>query len=397
MKTISVCEVCGSGNLRSALDLGHQPMCDDLVPIGSTIEPKKYKLEILGCETCFTFHQKYQIDKSLLFPSTYHYRARFTQDVLMGMRDLVDNVEQHVGNLKDLQVLDIGCNDGSLLKFFKHKGAKTFGIEPTNAFHDAVANIDDGLNLYFGDDAVDAYLANYRKPDIITFTNVFAHIENLTELLAQLKRLMHDKTLLVIENHYLGAVSKLSQFDTFYHEHPRTYSINSFRFIASALDRKIEHVSFPERYNGNIRIMLGNGGQCSLDWLNERQDYERLFRIQHDIEYFKPLLSDKLFSLVGKYGTLPAKAFPGRACISVNFFGINENIVDATYERTGSPKIGHYVPGTKIEIRDEKEFFDERVNSPILINFAWHISAEIQRYVRKHGFKGDLVDAWLPR
>ena len=68
----------------------------------------------------------------------------------------------------------------------------------------------------------------FKRIDIITFTNVFAHIENLGELISNIRKLINKDTILVIENHYLGSIIEKKQFDTFYHEHPRTYSFTSF-------------------------------------------------------------------------------------------------------------------------------------------------------------------------
>ena len=82
-------------------------------------------------------NQKFQIKKEILFPSNYHYRARFTKDVLNGMNDLVKDCEKFLNTLQNLKVLDVGCNDGSLLNFFKEKGSLTFGVEPTKASMDA--------------------------------------------------------------------------------------------------------------------------------------------------------------------------------------------------------------------------------------------------------------------
>ena len=65
-----------------------------------------------------TAYQKYNIEKKTLFPKEYHYRSANTNDVLLGMKDLVKNVEMIKGNLKNRIVLDVGCNDGSLLDYF---------------------------------------------------------------------------------------------------------------------------------------------------------------------------------------------------------------------------------------------------------------------------------------
>ena len=131
---INSCEICGNKNLNKVLDLGLHPLCDDLVEIGDERECKEYPIEILFCNLCNSAHQRFQVPKKDLFPKTYHYRSRFTADVLAGMSNLVDEVEIKVGSLVNKKVLDIGCNDGSLLNFFQKKGAKTIGIEPTGAY-----------------------------------------------------------------------------------------------------------------------------------------------------------------------------------------------------------------------------------------------------------------------
>src|SRR3990172_9381614 len=86
---IDKCEVCGNTVLESVLDLGLHPMCDDLVPVGDTRVCREYTIEILFCLTFHTAHQRFQFPKHYLFPATYHYRSRFTADVLTGMKMLV--------------------------------------------------------------------------------------------------------------------------------------------------------------------------------------------------------------------------------------------------------------------------------------------------------------------
>lgn len=390
-KTISKCEVCDAPSLIPVLDLGAQPMCDDLVPIGDSRVPEKYPLRLIACTRCLTIHQSVQVDKTILFPQSYHYRAALTQDVINGMRNLVDFVQGSGVSLSGLRVLDVGCNDGSLLSIFRERGAITAGIEPTGAAKDATRNAEWIYHGYFDEDAVTQYLKNFPPPDIITFTNVFAHIEDLNGLIGNLKRLMGTGTKLVIENHYLGAVVARQQFDTFYHEHPRTYSFRSFQYIAKKLQRVIEHVEFPARYNGNIRVTIGSGKEAQPENLDEEKYIDGVRDMQKIISIARERIHARLRPLVDQYGPLPAKAFPGRAAILMHSLGIDENLIDVTYERSASPKIGHYIPGTRIEIRDEAEFFSKRIESPVLVNLAWHIQSEIAGYMRDRGFVGQLI------
>jgi len=393
---IKSCEVCGSEDLTLALDLGCQPLCDDLIPIGSSKVNNTYPIEIVGCQNCFTFHQGHTVSRELLFPRSYHYRAGLTKDVIDGMQDFVKTVSAYVGGLHDKRVLDIGCNDGSLLSGFKRAGAITCGVEPTDAALDAQARSLDWIHQgYFDQSTVEIYQSLFPNPDIITFTNVFAHINDLAALIDNVKALMGPATKLVIENHYMGSVSRLKQFDTFYHEHPRTYSARSFSFIAQRLDCQVESISFPKRYNGNIRVIIGKGGAEPVQMPDEQADFDALCGLQDYIIEQSGRVNEELKHLSDKYGPLPAKAFPGRAAININLFKIDDAIIDCIYEQPASPKIGHYVPGTKIEIRSEDEFFNNRMKSPIIINLAWHIHSEIESYLRDNGYAGNIHKAWI--
>ena len=76
---------------------------------------------------------------------------------------------------------------------------------------------------------------------------------------------MSNSTILVIENHYLGEVINKTQFDTFYHEHPRTYSLNSFDFISKKLQSNLFKFQFPKRYGGNIRVFISKSFKKNSD------------------------------------------------------------------------------------------------------------------------------------
>jgi SAM-dependent methyltransferase len=315
---IHSCEVCGSSALEPVLDLGRHPMCDDLVEVGSDRVCSEYPIEILYCAKCVTAHQRFQVPKRELFPKAYHYRSRFTADVLNGMSALVDATEQRLGTLQGKLVLDVGCNDGSLLDFFRKKGARTIGIEPTDAYRDGFGHGHELINGFFSPDTAHDIRTKHGQPDVITFTNVFAHIENLPEVLEALRILMSPATMLVIENHYLGAVLARHQFDTFYHEHPRTYSLTSFQTIARSLGAELSGVDFPSRYGGNIRVFMGapkaaeSSDAASLTQvLREEQGYgPRLRAMRAEVESWKRDMRARIGSLVTRHGRIPGKAFP---------------------------------------------------------------------------------------
>tara|TARA_R110002072_G_scaffold218213_1_gene375894 strand:- start:10788 stop:11987 length:1200 start_codon:yes stop_codon:yes gene_type:complete len=390
------CEVCNSANMEEVLNLGLHPLCDDLINIEKKSTSKLYPIEILLCRECLTSHQKYQVDKHELFPKTYHYRSRLTNDVLLGMDNLVGSVETYKGSLNSLNVLDIGCNDGSLLDKFYNKGAKTIGIEPTGAHEDADKR-HIIINDYFNELVAESVIKQFGKIDVITFTNVFAHIEDLPSLLTSLEILMNDETVIVIENHYLGAILEKNQFDTFYHEHPRTYSLKSFVNISKSINCNILDLDFPKRYGGNIRVMLGranpNGDVQNLideTLKTEESFYDKFIEMNKFIEIWKLDKKKQIKKLVEKHGRLKAKAFPGRAAILIKLLNLSNNEIEAVYEKPGSPKINNFVPGTRIPIRPDSDL--NLKDLEIILNFAWHISKEIRDYLSSDGFNGEVID-----
>ena len=395
---ITTCEVCGNDQLASVLNLGSHPLCDDLIPVGDARVCQEYPIEILFCEPCATAHQRFQVPKRELFPATYHYRSRFTADVLNGMKELVDACEQRVDSLQNKKVLDIGCNDGSLLNFFKAKGCVTLGIEPTGASLDARKNGHVVYHTFLSTAVAEEIIKEHGKPDIITFTNVFAHIENLPEVVQALQLLSSPQTMIVIENHYLGAVLDRSQFDTFYHEHPRSYSYTSFLHIAKSIGTTIQSVEFPSRYGGNIRVFMGGRSAAEHSQQHEQillaeKDFSRKFAdLRMNIDKWLAKKGDFIQGLRNRHEKICGKAFPGRAAILIKMLGIDEAVVSSVFEKPGSMKIGHYIPGTRIPILSDDTLFASDKKDDNILNFSWHITAEIKSYLSANGVHGQVID-----
>ena len=395
-KIIQKCQIC-KNKLTKFIDLERQPLCDDLKK-----RPNKnifYRLKVNYCTKCLTAFQKFNINKKKLFPKNYHYRPANTQDVLDGMKDLVVKTEKMVGSLKNKKVLDIGCNDGSLLDIFKKFGSKTYGIEPTDAAKEAIKKKHKVFNNYFDIKIAKKLTKKSEYFDVITFTNVFAHIEDFKDLLKSLKKLIGPATILVIENHYFAEVLRKNQFDTFYHEHPRTYSLNSFYHISKLLNMHINNFDFVKRYNGNIRVFFSNYQDKKIlkrlnkSLKNEKKITKLIKSFQKKIDKWKNKKRKELIDLAKLHGPMPAKAFPGRASILINLLKIDNSIISNVFEKNSSLKINKFVPGTNIKIVKEKKFSKNYQNKKILINLAWHISKEIRFYFKKNlKFNNKVVD-----
>ncbi len=392
-KIIKKCQICKK-KPNKLFSLGRHPLCDDLIKIKSKKKNNTYPIDLIFCSNCLIVYQKYQIKNQILFPKKYHYRGRFTKDVVDGQKSLVNSIIRKYGILKNKKILDIGCNDGTLLNLFKNKKAITYGVEPTNAFKEANPN-HKIINRFFDYNTAKLIKKKIKKIDFITFTNVFAHINNLDETIKGLKILISDNTKIIIENHYLGSVIKKKQIDTFYHEHPRTYSLKSLHNISKKLDLNIEHFEFPKRYGGNVRVFIGKDKifkSYNNIFKKEKMFFKNLKNIKQNLKKWKLKKKEQFKKLNNKFGPLPAKAFPGRAAILIKLLNLDENNIFASYEKPNSKKIGYYIPGTKIPILNDKNL-KKNINKDIpIINLAWHISIEISEYLKKQNINNKTIN-----
>ena len=273
--------------------------------------------------------------------------------------------------------------------FLKKKGCKTLGVEPTGAAKECKHKV---INKFF-DKKVALQIKNSNfVPDIITFTNVFAHIENLNNLIDNLKLIISPKTILVVENHYLGSILKYGQFDTFYHEHPRTYSVKSFKYIAKMSNMKLFAVQFVSRYGGNIRAYFGNN-ILKKNIIKKEKNFEGSFKkMKKDMMLWKKTTKKFIVNHVKKNGKFIAKAFPGRAAILIKLLDLNETHISSVYEIKGSIKVNHYVPGTRIPILPESKLYKNKDLTQPVLNLAWHLPKEVRQNLLKNNYKGKVID-----
>src|SRR2546426_204153 len=177
---LTMCQVCNSRDLELALALGHQAPCHALLSVEQLHQPEAtYPLNMIRCRACGLMQLDYIIDGREVYYPDYPYRSGITKELADHHHRLSTDVVKRFDVSKDSLVVDIGSNDGTLLRGFQRQGMRVLGVEPTNIARIAVAEGIDTVQGFFTERLGREIAGQYGTAKIVTATNVFAHMAEL--------------------------------------------------------------------------------------------------------------------------------------------------------------------------------------------------------------------------
>ena len=395
---VKKCQISGSTNLKSIMFLGYLPPVNKLNPIGQRPkEQPSYPAELLYCPDSQLVQLGLIVDTKILFPPEYPYTSSTTKVLRDNFKQLYDEViHLYSLNENDL-VIDIGSNDGNLLSNFKDNH-RVLGITPEDIGNLAIENGIPTIIDYFTKSVAEQVLSDHGRAKIITATNVFAHIENVNEIVRLILKLLEEDGIFISESHYLLSLVETLQYDTIYHEHLRYYSLTSLKYLFDRHGLDIIHAKRIPTHGGSIRVYAARKGVYPVRDSVEKilkEEKGKILSIESLIEFKnKVILSKlKLYSLLMKIKEKGESIYgisaPSRASTLINYVGLDDGIIDCVLEIQGSYKIGNYIPGTIIPILKESKLFEEQPEYAII--FSWHIADELMPKLRQKGYKGKFI------
>lgn len=246
---LSSCLCCGNTELIPYLNLGYQPPPNAFHLPGEE-PPPAFPLEICVCNYCWHSQVMYAVDPSILF-SNYTYRTGVSSTLdahyAKLSEDVINSLESSTTCGIKLSVLDIGCNDGTLLKHFKLRGLRTIGVDPCIIESEY---IDIKVKGYWekGLSLVD------KNIPIITATNVLAHNTNPKDFIKACYVYLADYGVAVFEFPYAKSLLLNCEFDTMYHEHYSYFLVMSIIKLFNNTGLYIKNVQLPSVHGGSIRL-----------------------------------------------------------------------------------------------------------------------------------------------
>lgn len=220
---LNSCLACGSTDLALKLDLTPQALANNYIPNIGDAEPV-FPLAVNMCRHCYHLQLTHAVDPALIY-THYLYVSGTSKTGRDHFKWFADFTKEYAGSDADT-VLDIGCNDGTQLDYYKQLGFDTYGIDPAENLYPTSSKNHTIVCNFFNDQTADNFLAQYGKVDIVVAQNSFAHNPAPLEYLLSLKKLMRPSSLFFIQTSQADMVLN-NEFDTIYHEHVNFYNINS--------------------------------------------------------------------------------------------------------------------------------------------------------------------------
>ena len=352
------CRVCNSDELQPYLHLGLSPLANNLLQKKDD-EYDEYPLEIMFCKKCFNSQLSVAVPSSKMF-NEYLYLSSTSESFRNHFEYFAQKLKKEFNLKKSSTVVDIGSNDGIFLKPLIDLKVNAIGIEPAKNLS-KLAN-KKGLktiNSYFNNKVTNEILNTYGSVDIVTAFNVFAHADDLKGILDNVDKVLKRNGAFVFEVQYLLNTLKDLTFDNIYHEHFNYWCLLSLQNLFQNTNLTIYKIEKVDTHGGSIRVYASKDKAKKIhksvkEFTNIEinyglTDYKTYEKFGKKVEKVKSNSLIKINKIINNGENIIGFAAPAKATTVLNYFGINENIIEFTLE-DNELKHEKYIPGTGIKI-----------------------------------------------
>ncbi len=386
------CRSCGSSELEPVIDLGTQPLANNLMRQEDLAKPEpKFPLEVWVCRDCWLMQITHIVPPVTLF-SDYVYFSSFSDHMLRHSREAALRYIQDKPLNAGSFVIEVASNDGYLLKNFVQAGVPCLGFEPAaNIAEVARANGVDTHCEFFGEQSATALKGQRGAADLILGNNVFAHAPDTNDFVAGLQALLKPDGWVVLEFPYGVEMIDKVEFDTIYHEHVFYFTLTPLIPLFARHGMDIFHVERLPIHGGSLRVFACHRGAEPVrdsvrSALAEESEHgvaslgyyqrfsERAQKVKADMIQF---LADQRSAgkRVAAYGA------SAKGSTLLNYVGEAAKSIEFIADRS-TYKQGRLSPGVHVPIVPAEELAARAPDFALLLvwNFADEVMAQQQAY-----------------
>tara|TARA_B100000945_G_C20420042_1_gene617441 strand:+ start:1930 stop:3198 length:1269 start_codon:yes stop_codon:yes gene_type:complete len=403
-KRIYSCRLCKSKNIVTFFDLGNQPLANRLKKSFKERETK-FPLRLFFCKSCRTSQLTHNINSKILF-SKYLWQTSTSNTAKKFSDTFCSEILKRI-KIKRLKVLEIASNDGTFLIPFKKRKHSVLGIDPAkNISRLANKKGIKTLSLFFKKGISKKILRNQNKFHVVFARNVIAHVENIHEVVDEIKKVINNDGLAAIEFHYSKHIIQGLQYDSIYHEHLFYFSLNSIKhffekkglFLFDVFNSPISGGAIVALFSKNKKSVSQNAKKMlnleKKNKINSFNTWKKFSKLSK--KHSKKL--NKILAELSKKNKIVGYGASARSSTLLNYSNLNHKNILFILDKNKLKK-NKFTAGSNIKILDFDVFKSKlkRINNKIkgynfvILILAWNFSKEIIKDLKMYLKKSKII------
>lgn len=398
---LSTCAFCDSASMELIMDFGEVALAGAFLTEDQFSNEKKYPLRLCFCRDCYAVQVIDKVDPSVLFADYFYFSS--------SIKTLCDHFTEYANEVcsrflvpEEATVVEIGCNDGVLLRPMAEQNIRTIiGVDPAS---NVVSTIKDQriniINDFFGPVVAERIIELYGNVDMVVANNVYAHVPDIQSLTRAIHKVLKPDGVFVFEVHYLGRVIDELQYDMVYHEHLYYYSLSSAINHFKRHGMIVFDVKAVSTHAGSMRFYICKSGSKHASKISDEVDrllieerkfgfdnYKTFAHFAEQVAEQKLKLMNLLTTIKNEGKTIAGYGASGRANTMIQYCGIDHTQLDYMIDDAPA-KNGFFTPGSHLKIYPSAILNQNNPPDYVLV-FAWsffkEISGKNQKYLNNGG------------
>ena len=413
LKSRDSCRICGSKNLTSILNLGDQyfanysPKSNDVVPF-----EEKIPLELVRCDksidpkSCGLVQLRHTTPPNLMY-DRYFYRSGINQTMTNNLNEIAKQAISKIKlNPNDI-VIDIGCNDGTLLQNYKELPIRSVGFDPAKNM--VQFSKQTGATIITEFFSAEEFIKNYgsEKAKIITSIAMFYDLEDPNQFVDDISKILHPDGIWILELSYLPLMLSQNAFDTIVHEHLEYYHLDALEFLLSKFNLKVVDIQLNDINGGSFRVVVQHKEKSidnkSLEHITELREKEKNLSLHTNLQFdaFIKRINDEKDKLVtfiknevSRGKTVHCYGASTKGNTLLQFYDLDKKLVQFIADKNPD-KWGRRTIGTDISIISEEE--SHSMSPDYFLILPWHFIKEFKEREKDYLKNGGKLLVPLPQ
>ena len=392
---IKKCRLCKKSRLKELFTLGNMCFTGKFPSKNKSI--KKKPITVTICSNCELVQLGHNFDLKYLYGPDYGYRTGINKTMLAHVKNVVNYLTKKAKLKKDEMTLDIASNDGSLLKCYNNN-IKTFGIDPIlKKYQKEYKKINYKISDFFSFEKIRK--VTNKKFKIITALSVFYDAYDPNKFLNDVKKLLSNDGIFLLEFADLASIIKYKMFDTICHEHLEYYSTKVIIDLCKKNNLRVFDIKENDVNGASKQYYICHDlsiYKSNKNVIKNKLNYEKKLNLSK-VSTFKKFIKEinvsknrllKLLNEISKKGkSIHCYGASTKGNVLLQYYKINNKMIKFAAERNKS-KYNLYTPGSMIKIISEK--ISRSYKPDYYLVLPWHFKKEIlirEKKIRKSGTK----------